>query len=157
MISIVQYTPDKAMEVITLFYDSVHEIGKQYYNAEQLEAWAPTPPDYDSWISYLNEFKPNLMIEHGKILGFLSFESNGHVDRLYVHKNHQRQGVATMLYQHVEQFALEEGIEKLFTEASYLAKPFFEKMNFSTVKKNNVCRDGVLLNNFSMEKVLIDN
>jgi putative acetyltransferase len=153
---IMEYTSDKAMEVIELYQGSVHEVGKQYYDAVQLEAWSPTPPDYNAWINYLNLFKPYLLISNEKVLGFLGFESNGHVDRLYVHKDHQRQGIATKLYHHVEQVALSEGIEKLFTEASWLAKPFFEKMGFETLKKNDVCRDGILLNNFSMEKVLND-
>jgi len=151
---IVEYTADKAMEVIELFQGSVHEAGKEFYSAEQLEAWSPTPPDYNLWVSYLNLIEPSLLMKNEKILGFLGFEENGHVDRLYVHKDHLRQGVATMLYQHAEQFALSEGIEKLFTEASYLAKPFFEKMGFITLKKNGICRDGILLNNFSMGKQL---
>ncbi len=151
---IVEYTSDKAMEVIELFQGSVHEIGKQFCNAEQLTAWAPTPPDYQSWQSYLNSNKPNLLINNKEVLGFIGFEPNGHVDRLYVHKDHQRQGVATMLYQHIEQYALTINIEKIFTEASCLAKPFFESMGFVVINKNDICRDGTLLNNFSMEKLL---
>lgn len=158
MKSLVEYTPDKAMEVIELFQGAVHDVGKQYYNTEQLEAWSPTPPDYNSWISYLNEVKPNLIVDDDrKVLGFIGFESNGHVARLYVHKDHQRQGVATQLYQHIEQSALADGVEKLFTEASCLAKPFFKKMGFETIKKNDVCREGIMLNNFSMEKIIIKN
>jgi putative acetyltransferase len=149
-----EYSSNKASEVIELFQGSVHENAKQYYTLEQLEAWAPIPPDYHAWESYLLCIKPKLVVDNKKILGFLAFESNGHVDRLYVHKDHQRQGVATMLYQHIEQSAFADGIERLFTEASYLAKPFFEKMGFVILKKNNVCRDGILLNNFSMEKQL---
>jgi putative acetyltransferase len=151
---IVEYTPDREEEVIELFQGTVHEVGKQYYNPEQLEAWSPTPPDYNAWHHYLDAIKPDLAVEKDKLLGFIGFEINGHVDRLYVHKDHQRQGVATILYQHIEELALQESIEKLFTEASYLARPFFEKMGFVTLKKNGVCRDGILLNNFSMEKVL---
>ena len=152
---IVGYTSDKAMEVIELFQGSVHTVGKQFYNTEQLEAWSPTPPDYNAWHQYLGAIKPDLVVENGKVLGFLGFEHNGHVDRLYVHKDHQRQGVATMLYLYIEEIALQNKIDKLFTEASYLAKPFFEKMGFQIIQKNDVCRDGILLNNFSMEKVLV--
>ncbi len=152
-----EYSSDKVSEIIDLFQGSVHENTKQYYTLEQLEAWAPTPPDYHVWESYLISFKPKLVIENNKILGFLAFEPNGHVDRLYVHKDHQRQGVATFLYKHVEQSALSYGVGKLYTEASYLAKPFFKKMDFVIVNVNNICRDAIMLNNFSMEKVLVEN
>jgi putative acetyltransferase len=152
---IISYTPDKAMEVIELFQGSVHTVGKQFYNPEQLEAWSPTTPDYNAWHNYLDSIKPELAVENDKVLGFLGFEDTGHVDRLYVHKDYQRRGVATQLYRYIEILALNNNIDKLFTEASYLAKPFFERMGFVIIKKNDVCRDGILLNNFSMEKVLV--
>jgi ribosomal protein S18 acetylase RimI-like enzyme len=149
---IIDYMPKYAHEIADLFHDSVHEIGRNYYTKKEIEAWAPTPPDYEKWSARLNKKKPYIAVQNSKVVGFIELESNGHIDCLYTHKDFQRCGVARNLYLHLEKEAISKGIKRLYVEASHPAKPFFEKQNFKLVKENTVERNGVKLTNFTMEK-----
>ena len=151
---IIHYLPQYAHEIADLFHDSVHAIAFPQYTQEEIEAWAPIPPDYKKWAVRLNEKKPYLAVLNSKVVGFIELESDGHIDCLYTHKDFQRCGVARSLYLYLEKEAKKQGIKRLYVEASYLAKSFFEKENFKLVKKNTVARDGVKLTNFTMEKDL---
>jgi putative acetyltransferase len=90
----------------------------------------------------------------GKMSGFASMEADGHLDLMYVQPEHFRQGVASALYQYLEIEAGAQGLPRLFTEASLTAKPFFEKQGFEVTEKQTVERQGILLDNFRMEKYL---
>jgi len=149
---IINYMPKFAHEIADLFHDSVHEMACSHYSKEALEAWAPTPPDYKRWTDRLSQKRPFLAVKDSKIVGFIELESDGHIDCLYTHKDYQRCGVAHTLYLHLENEARHQGISRLYVEASFLAKPFFEKHDFKLVKENVVDRNGVKLTNFSMEK-----
>lgn len=149
---IVNYLPKYAHEITDLFHDSVHEIGRSHYTKEEIEAWAPTPPDYKKWSERLKNKRPYIAVQNSKVVGFIELESNGHIDCLYTQKDFQRCGVAQSLYLHLEKEAKAKGIKRLYVEASHIAKPFFEKQNFKLVKENFVVRNGVKLNNFTMEK-----
>ena len=89
----------------------------------------------------------------GEIVGFADLDGR-YLDRLYVHKEHQRQGVATALAQALEGQAAAQGQVRMTTHASITARPFFEKRGYRVVKEQQVERKGVLLTNFVMEKTL---
>ena len=59
-----------------------------------------------------------------------------------------------MLHGYVEEEAREKGLKKLSVDASYIAKAFFAHRGFSIIRKNSVKRNGVVLENFTMEKSL---
>jgi len=154
---IINYEPCYAHEIADLFHDSVHQTARSYYSKEAIEAWAPTPPDYLKWVDRLNRKKPFLALHDSKVVGFIELESDGHIDCLYTHKDFQRSGVAQSLYLHLENEARKRGINRLYVDASFLAKPFFEKHYFKLVKENIVHRNGVKLTNFTMEKDMAPN
>ena len=60
--------------------------------------------------------------DSGKIVGFEDMNGNGYLDRLYVHKDYQGQGVASAICDELERFAAGKTIT---THASITAKPFF--------------------------------
>jgi putative acetyltransferase len=72
----------------------------------------------------------------------------------YCHKNYQRCAVGKQLYQAIEAKAIELELKLLFVEASITAKPFFERMEFSVVKEQEVTRRGETFINYAMEKFL---
>jgi putative acetyltransferase len=88
------------------------------------------------------------------IAGFGELETNGHIDCFYCHKNYQRRGVGSQIYQAIEVKALELSMSRLFTEASITAKPFFQRLGFSVVKEQEVTRRGETFINYAMEKFL---
>lgn len=76
-------------------------------------------------------------------------DETGYLDRLYVHKDYQGQGVASAICDEFERFAAGKTIT---THASITAKPFFQHRGYHVVRKQEVIRRGVALTNFVMEK-----
>ena len=87
--------------------------------------------------------------ENGEILGFGDMDETGYLDRLYVHKDHQREGVATALCNGLEQSCK---ARPFVTHASITARGFFEKRGYRVLRRQQVLRRGVALTNFIMEK-----
>ncbi|RCJ38574.1 acetyltransferase [Nostoc punctiforme NIES-2108] len=138
-------------EIMKLFYDTIHEVNIRDYTEEQVAAWAPANMDIEVWIKSLGS-KFTYVAEEDKIIGFGELEANGHIDRFYCHKDFQRKGVGKKILEQIELKANSLGVEKLFTEASITAKPFFESQGFIVIKKQEVERRGQKLINFVMEK-----
>lgn len=86
--------------------------------------------------------------ENDIIIGFGDIDKTGYLDRLYVHKNYQRKGVATTICNKLEQAV--QG--KIVTQASISARLFFEKRGYKVIKEQQVERQGVILINYVMEK-----
>ncbi|MEH2260048.1 GNAT family N-acetyltransferase [Nostoc sp.] len=139
-------------EVMKLFYDTIHEVNIHDYIQEQVDAWAPANMDIEVWIKSLGSKFTYVAEEQDKIIGFGELEANGHIDRFYCHKDFQRKGVGKNILEQIELKANSLGVEKLFTEASITAKPFFESQGFLVIKKQEVERRGQKLINFVMEK-----
>ena len=86
--------------------------------------------------------------ENGVITGFGDMDSSGYLDRLYVHRDFQGKGIASVLCDR-----LEASVSCLITtHASITARPFFEKRGYRLIKEQQVERQGILLTNFVMEK-----
>ena len=64
-----------------------------------------------------------------------------------MHKDYQRQGIASLLCD-----KLEKNYQKVTTHASITAKPFFQSRGYVLVKEQQVVRDNISLTNFLMEK-----
>lgn len=131
-----------------LFYETVHTVNAAHYTPDQLDAWADGKVDLEAWDSSFREHYTLVAEEEGKIIGFGDIAADGYLDRLYVHRLHQRQGIAAALCDRLEQTV--KG--SIVTHASITARPFFEARGYRVVKQQQVERHGVLLTNFVMEK-----
>ena len=74
---------------------------------------------------------------------------DGYLDRLYVHANHQRQGITTKLCDRLEAATTAPTIT---THASVTARPFFERRGYVILRSQQVTRHGLILTNFVMAK-----
>lgn len=144
------YRAQDSDEITDLFHGAVHSLIDENYTAEELEAWAPTPPDYSHWRERLAVKKPYVAERDGMILGFIELEADGHIDCFYTHKDFQRQGVGRRLYNHLASEADARGVQDFHVEASEIARPFFEREGFVLEKVNRVERRGQVLTNFTM-------
>lgn len=153
-IAIVHYQNEMARELTELFYSAVYAIPDSIYSAQQKAVWAPLPPDYVHWEKRLAKRKPFVAVLESRLAGFIELEPDGHIDCFYTEPDVQGQGVGSCLYQYAEQVAMERGNTRLFVEASLVAKSVFEHFGFVVRRVNAITREGVVLTNFSMEKVL---
>ena len=92
--------------------------------------------------------------EGGEVAGFCGLEEDGQLDIFYVRKDAVGRGVGRLLYEATELAARRRDLERIFTEASVMARPFFERWGFRVVGERRVWRQGVELTNFAMDKSL---
>lgn len=144
-----EYTPSDCAQLAELFCQTVHSVNARDYTQEQLDAWATGEVDLQAWDASFRAHRTIIAVENGGIVGFGDIDGSGYLDRLYVHKDYQRQGVASAICDELECFAA----GKTFTtHASITAKPFFLHRGYCVVRKQEVIRHGVALTNFVMEK-----
>ena len=150
-----RYAPEDTGEILRLFYETVHTVNARDYSPEQLAVWAPERADASRWQQTLSAHQSYVAVEDGQIVGFADLDvPAAYFDRLYIHKDYQRRGIAALLADQIERDAREAGIAVLEVAASITARPFFEKRAYRLVREQQVERGGVYLTNFDMEKAL---
>ncbi|MFD1412600.1 GNAT family N-acetyltransferase [Oceanobacillus jeddahense] len=158
-IHITDFQQEDIAEIVDLFYATVHEINCGDYSEDAIAAWAPLEGKTNllkSWEHDLLKNKTFVAKIEKQIVGFIDIRADGYLDRLYVHKDKQRMGIASALLREVEKWAIKEEIPLIWTFSSITAKGFFEKNSFEVVEKENVERKGTVLSRFKMKKMLID-
>lgn len=136
--------------VLGVFQDSVRQVAARDYIPEQVEAWAPDPPDQPYWCRRLARCAVFVCEDQGSVSGFIAIDANGHVDLLFVHPAHLRRGIASALLAHARAWAQERGARRLTTDASITARPFFEQAGFRVVEHRIVPLRGMMFRNFHM-------
>ncbi len=153
-VSIRPYTPDDLDLLIALFNGAVRRVASRDYSPAQIAAWAPETPDRAAWAARLAG-RPSLVAEiDGVVAGFSDLEPDGHIDMLFVSADHQGQGVAGALMDHIEAMAREHGLTRLFTESSITARPVFERRGFRVEAAQDVALRGQSFRNYRMAKAL---
>ncbi len=148
------YRPDDLDALIELFTSAVRQVASRDYSPAQIEAWAPVAVNRAQWKTRLGG-RPTYVVEAGgQIVGFSDLEPDGHIDMLFVHADHQGRGIARALLDHIHGRAGEQGISRLFTEASITARPFFERKGFEVVEAQDVELRGQTFRNYHMAKSL---
>jgi putative acetyltransferase len=148
------YRKSDVAALVSVFTESVHRLACEHYDAMQLEAWAPRPPNLHSWRERLAGLKTLVAEVDMRLAGFISYEPNGHIDLLYVSPLHSHRGIASALYREVEAVLCSEGVSALCTEASEPARPFFEHHGFHVTEEQNVEVRGVAFQRYGMRKII---
>lgn len=146
-----KYTESDCKQLSELFFQTVHKINKKDYSKEQLNVWATGKVDIEEWNKSFLEHYTIVAVENNEIIGFGDIDYSGYLDRLYVHCNYQRRGIATAICNQLEKSI---DTKVITTQASITAKPFFEKRGYRVIKEQQVERNGILLINYIMEKKL---
>lgn len=140
--------------LVSLFTETVRQVCTAY-TPQQRAAWAPIPPDRPHWERALRAHTVWVADQDGKTVGFIDLAEDGVLDHLYVHWRYQRQGIASKLVSCLEKEARQRGVVQIETDASRIARPFFEKRGYAIQAHQEVLRRGVILDNFHMIKRLI--
>lgn len=143
-----EYRPADCKEITELFYHTVHTVNAKDYTREQLHVWATGQVDLDTWNQSFQDHYTIIAVENDVLVGFGDIDSTGYLDRLFVHADYQRKGIAAAICDRLEQAVP----GTITTHASITAKPFFEKRGYKVVKEQQVERQGIALTNFVMEK-----
>ncbi len=142
------YQPSDCKELAELFYNTVHNVNANDYTKEQLDVWATGNVNLEKWNESLQEHFSVVVVEDEIIVGFGDIDKTGYLDRLFVHTDYQKKGIATLICNRLEQ----EIQGYITTHASITARPFFEKRGYTIVKEQQVERQGIFLTNYIMIK-----
>lgn len=145
---------DEYDNVVKLITQTVHTVCAKDYTKEELDAWAPENFD-------INKFRGNLSgclnlaaFEKEMLVGFISVERSGYINRLYTHKDFLRRGIATALFKRAEDWARLKGIRELSLDSSKTAEGFYLKMGFKKSGLSVINHGGVVFRNTVMKKVI---
>lgn len=144
-----KYVPSDCSKMAELFYQTIHTVNATDYTSEQLDVWANGNVDLDEWNQSFSAHYTIVCVKDDNIVGFGDIDKTGYLDRLYVHKDYLRQGIASSICDELEQAV--NGY-KIITHASITAKPFFMQRGYTVIKEQQVIRNGISLTNFVMEK-----
>jgi len=92
-----RYSPNDISEITELFYSTIHTINLRDYSSAEVDAWAPKNIDKAALDHRLSENFTIVAEQDGIITGFASLSYKGYYDFLYIHKDYQRQGIATAI------------------------------------------------------------
>ncbi|UOR14947.1 GNAT family N-acetyltransferase [Qipengyuania aquimaris] len=135
---------------------AIGAIGPDAYSEEQVDAWLSNfagPEVYQAqadagtqiFIATNDDDEP---------VAYAMLEQTGHLDHLYCHPDHTREGLASSLLETAALYAKYHGITHLFTEASEIAKPAFESAGYTAMKKRTFEIDGVTITNWAMVRTI---
>jgi putative acetyltransferase len=150
------YEPKGAAFLSAVFFDAVRTGGLHDYSQSQVEAWAPAMPDPARFEARAKDGRLMLVAVNvvDDPIAYGDLEPNGHVDHLYCHPEVIGTGVASALYDRLEQQARERGMIRLFVEASETARRLFLRKGFAEVKRRDFLLHGVNIHNYLTEKLL---
>ncbi|WP_252235811.1 GNAT family N-acetyltransferase [Clostridium sp. CH2] len=144
-----EYTSADCNSLAELFYNTVHSINEKDYSEEQLNVWATGRVNFEAWNRSFLEHFTVVAVDDDVIVGFGDIDKTGYLDRLFVHKNYQKRGIAKAICDELEK---KVNTERFITHASITARPFFEKRGYRVLKEQQVEREGIILSNYVMEK-----
>lgn len=144
-----KYQTSDIGQIIGLFYETIHSVNAKDYSEAQLNAWASGNTDWREWDRSFLAHYSIVAVKRNVIVGFGDIDKTGYLVRLYVHKDHQRQGIATAICGALEQAV---NVAKITTHASITAVPFFTRKGYQVIKEQRVIRAGIALINYVMEK-----
>ena len=140
--------------LLALFRNTIRNVNRRDYSAEQVCAWAPDNIDPERWQRRIRGIDPFICESAGRIVGYADVQDSGYIDHFFVHHETQGQGVGKTLFAAITQKADELGIAELTSEVSITARPFFEHMGFDVVQSQVVTMNDVELTNYRMRKAL---
>ena len=97
-----EYIPSDCERLADLFFQNIHTVNAKDYVKEQLNVWATGNVDLSVWNNSFLEHYTLVAVENDVIVGFGDIDNTGYLDKLFVHKDYQRKGIATALCDRLE-------------------------------------------------------
>lgn len=137
-----------------LFRQSIEQIASKHYDAKEIAAWSASADD-EHFLPGLRQGLTLVATLHGELAGFAQLYPASHIEMLYLSPDASGLGIASLLYQYLEDEARMAGSRTLTTASSLTAKHFFESVGFQISEEQTVLRGDVAIKRLLMHKVLV--
>ena len=145
-----------AVELKKLFQNTVLAINRRDYSQAEVEDWASCGDDLSNIEDMIKTHYFIVAInQQSEIVGFSSITPQGYLHSMFVHKDFQGEGIATMLLNEIEQYSITNGIIRITSEVSLTDRPFFEKKGYIVEEEQKRKANQLSLTNFWMAKQTI--
>lgn len=150
------YRDEDAEAIAAVCAAAIKAIGPRAYSAEQVAAWRSRHPGPQRYRDVVADGAQIVIAadDDNRPVAYALLERDGHLDHLYCHPDHTRRGLADLLLAEAEVMARHWEMKRLFTEASDLARPAFERVGYEVMHKREFAIDGVPIHNWAMAKPL---
>ncbi len=136
-----------------VFSSAIDTLAAKDYTAQQRQVWTQRA-DRPDFLQALQQGTTIVAEHHGEAIAFAQLQPATHIRMLYVHPEWASLGIATLMYQYLEDEARILGADHLDTHASDSARRFFESVGFKFQNTETVTLDGVGLERHLMAKAL---
>lgn len=144
-----------AVELKELYQSTVLTINRRNYSQAEVEDWASCGDDLSKFEGMIETHYFIVAVNRQlKIVGFSSITPQGYLHSMFVHKDFQGVGIATILLNEIERYAIAAGIMRITSEVSLTARPFFEKKGYIIEEEQKRKANRLCLTNFRMAKGL---
>ena len=139
---------------------AIHAIGPHAYSREQVMAWGARHPGAERFVSRAANGAQIFVAtdSNDRPVAYALLEPDGHLDMLYCHPDHTRRGLAVQLLAEAEVSAKRAGLSRLYTEASELARPAFERGGYRVSHRRDFAIElegrSIPIHNYAMTKAL---
>ena len=145
-----------AVELKKLFQNTVLAINRRDYSQAEVEDWASCGDDLSNIEDMIKTHYFIVAVnQQSEIVGFSSITPQGYLHSMFVHKDFQGEGIATILLNEIEQYAITNGIMRITSEVSLTARPFFEKKGYIVEEEQKRKANQLSLTNLWMAKQTI--
>ena len=114
------------VELKQLFQNTVLAINRRDYSQAEVEDWASCG---DNLANIKDMIKTHYFIvavnQQSEIVGFSSITPQGYLHSMFVHKDFQGKGIAIMLLNEIEQYAITNGIMRITGKFTHHCPPPF--------------------------------
>lgn len=155
-ICIRQATFDDILELKNLYQGTVLTINRLDYSQEEVDDWASCGDDLSHIRKMIETHYFIVAVNQlSQIVGFSSITPQGYLHSMFVHKDFQGKGIATLLLKEIERYAMESKMVRITSEVSITARPFFEKWGYTVEIEQKRKANQLCLTNYRMAKELI--
>lgn len=153
--NIQQCKPEELWEVRELFRQTILHINIRDYSPEQVKTWSSVADNDARWTEWFDNQYFLVAKKDAQVVGYGSMTPEGYLDSLYVHYEHQGQGIGKALIQALLDYAKSLKLNIVQSDVSITARPLFEKMGFRIVCEQQKPFGGLIYVNYIVEKELI--
>ncbi|MCZ8369555.1 MAG: GNAT family N-acetyltransferase [Porphyrobacter sp.] len=153
------YRDSDAEAIAALTLAAIRQTALRAYSPVQVAAWSARFS-----VARVLEWAANghvILVAGGDAdqpIAYTVLEDGGHLDMLYCHPDHTGRGLGLALLAKAEAAAHQQGVTRLFTEASELARPVFARAGYAVLHRWDfpIAFEGgeVAIHNYAMEKHL---
>lgn len=148
------FQPSDADALAAIYIAALEQLARDAYTPDQLRVWRARAPSPATIRKAYGDGRVALVAldENGAPAGFSDLERSGHIQFLYTSPQAAGRGVALALLARLEDKARALGVERMFSEASEVALPVFERAGFVRLQRREFEIDGVGIYNYGVEK-----